>query len=123
MKAKLQLIILFVVFIVPLVYAVGNNNIRIDRLGTVDYLFPIGDGDVNQVLATNGVGQVYWRTVTSGDSNVDLNGYVPYQGANEDVNLNAYGIKASYYELDTNLGMAYEDSNDIIYIGNIGAYK
>jgi len=58
-------------FFILVIFSFGifaSNNIRIDNLGTTNYLFPQTDGNANQIITTNGAGLLSWT-----DLNTDIN--------------------------------------------------
>ena len=58
-------------FFILVIFSFGifaSNNIRIDNLGTTNYLFPQTDGTANQIITTNGAGLLSWT-----DLNTDIN--------------------------------------------------
>lgn len=53
-------------FFILVIFSFGifaSNNIRIDNLGTTNYLFPQTDGNANQIITTNGAGLLYWTDI------------------------------------------------------------
>lgn len=88
-------------------YATGTLHVDGDlwvweKFRVNDYNFPETDGDANQVMITDGAGNLTWTAIQ------DVNGT---------------GLIGHYIEFDTNIGIGYYDANEELVIGDIGAIK
>lgn len=114
MKFNYFYLLFILIFLIPSISA--SNNIRIDKLGTLQFLFPTTDGSDGYCMKTNGLGIAYWDSCDSNGTSTSqwtTTSYgIMYGSGDVNITQTTYSNK---FCLDTNICMEFDGTD--IYIG------
>ena len=92
----------------------GTTTIQ-NQLATANYAFPVADGLANQVLVTDGAGQLSFVASTTAGKTYDISASTTTGGVNFDLNSNVPTTDTIKFANGTNMNIVRTDANTITF--------